>query len=116
MIRDAIDRILGLGQVQSLEFDGREYTDKKLLPVLLPEPEVLGLHTLTGIRDYLQENPDGLDLDEVLIHVATPVRVDVFSRLAGPFEQRKPYLRAVHEMPAFSFGTYMDIEPFIVEL
>jgi hypothetical protein len=116
MIRDAIEKILALSTVQQLEIDGREYTDKKLVPVLRPEPVVLALQTLTGVKDYLNENPDGLELDTVLIHVTGPTEVKVFSRLSGPFEQRMPYLRAMHEMPSFRFDTYMDIETFIVEL
>lgn len=116
MIREAIEKILGLAPVQKLEFGEREYTDRKICPVLLPEPDAMGLHTLSGVRDYLNENPDGLELDRVVIHVAGPTEVKVFSRLSGPFEQRMPYLLAEHTMPVFRFGQYMDIETFIIEL
>lgn len=116
MIREAIDKILALAAVQQVVVGEREYTDKKLLPVLLPMPEELVLHTLTGIKDYLCENPDGLDLDTVIVHVMSPRLVPVFSRLHGPFEQRAPYVEAKHELPEFSFGKYMDIETFIIEL
>jgi len=116
LIKEAIDRILGLAVVQRLEIDGRDYTDKKLVPVLLPEPDVLRLHTLTGIKEYLNENPDGLDLDQVMVQVENPTSVRVFSRLSGPFEQRKPYLHSVYEQPQYPFGKYLDIETFIIEL
>lgn len=116
MIKEAIEKVLALAPVQELYIDGRDYTDKALKPVLLPEPEVLKLNTLTGIETYLNENPDGLELDQVLVQVLSPVDVRVFSRLSGEFEQRKGYLRALHEMPGFKFGQYMDIESFIIEL
>lgn len=116
MIKEAIDKVLALAAVQQMEIDGREYTDRAVVPVRLPEPVVLGLHTLTGIEEYLRENPDGLELDQVLIHVEGPTSVRLFSRLSGSFEQRKGYLRATHEMPVFKFGAYMDIETFIIEL
>lgn len=116
MIREAMEKVLALGEVQSLIFEDRDYTDKKIFPVLTPVPEALGVHTLTGIKDYLNENPDGLELDQVVILVESPVAVRVFSRLTGAFEQRKEFLRARWDMPGFKFGAYMDIETFIIEL
>ncbi|WP_372966733.1 hypothetical protein [Marinobacter sp.] len=116
MIKQAIEKILSLAGVQTLVFDERSYTDKHISPVLLPEPQAVGLNTLTGIKDYLGENPDGHDLDTVLIHIEGPTMVQVFSRLSGPFVQRMPYLEVSHVMPVFPFGKYMDIETFIIEL
>lgn len=116
MIKEAIEKVLSLAPVESIHIDGRDYTDRALKPVLLPEPEVLKLNTLTGIEVYLAENPDGLDLDQVLVHVLSPVDVRVLSRLSGSFEQRKWYLHGLYGMPGFKFGVYMDIESFIIEL
>lgn len=116
MIREAIDRILKLGEIHQFEIDGRQYTSAGVVPVKLPEPVSIGVHTLTGLRDYLRENPDGLELDTVLVHIVDPKHVKVFSRLTGDFVQRMPYLDACHDMPEFCFGKYMDIETFIVEL
>lgn len=116
MIKEAIDRILGLAGVEQFEIDGREYTNRRLEPVMLPEPAPLTIHTLTGIRDYLAENTDGLTLDELMIHVVGPDKVMLFSRLSGGFEQRKRYLGAIYDGVEFSFGKYLDVETFIVEL
>ncbi len=116
MIREAIDRILKLAETQTLVFEERTYTDREIVPVLRPEPNPVTLNTLTGVDNYLNENPDGLELDTVLAHVVGPQEVRVFSRLTGPFEQRMPYLLAQHDMPAFPFGEYMDIETFIIAL
>lgn len=116
MIREGIDRVVELAAPTLLEVGGRSYFSKKMVPALLPEPETLKLHTLTGVSDYLRENTDGLELDHLLLHVLSPTEVRLFSRITGEFEQRMQYLDALHEMPAFKFGTYMDVETFIVEL
>lgn len=116
MIKAAIEKILSLHAVQRVEVGGREYTDRGLVPVKLPVPDELILHTLTGIKDYLIENPDGLELDTVLAHILSPTEVLVFSRLSGQFEQRKHFVAAKHTQPEFAFGKYMDIETFIIEL
>lgn len=116
MLVKAIEKILFLAGIQKVCFDGRDYTDRPLVPVLDPEPKRLDLHTLTGVRDYLAANPDGLALDQVLIHVVDPVDVRVLSRIDGPFVQRMPYLAAIHECVGYPFGKYLDIETFIIEL
>jgi hypothetical protein len=116
MIREAIEKILSLAPPTRVEMGERTFFDRKLVPDLLPEPKTLTIHTLSGIKDYLKENPDGLDLNTVLLHVLSPTEVNLFSRLTGPFEQRKEFLAAQHLMPTFQFDKYMDIETFIVEL
>lgn len=116
MQKDAIEKIEGMAAPITLEFGERSYTSKQIHPVLDPMPNVVELNTLTGIEIYLKENPDGLELDQTMVHVLDPKEVLVFSRLTGKFEQRKPYLRSVHRMPEFNFGQYMDIETFIVEM
>jgi hypothetical protein len=82
MGKETINRIMELVEVERFVFDDRDYTSRGVVP----------LHTLTGIKNYLNENPDGLDLNMVLVHVLSPIEVVVFSRLTGGFEQRKPYL------------------------
>jgi len=116
VIKEAIEKILSLHAVQQFVINEREYTDRALVPVRIPEPVVLGLNTLSGIKDYLTENPDGIELDTVLVHVVSPVDVRVLSRLSGSFLQRLPFVKASHEHPMFKFGGYMDIETFIIEM
>ncbi len=116
LTKEAIEKILELSEVETLDLNDGLYTSKKVYPVLAPVPDGLTLNTLTGIADYLNENPDGLDLDQVMIHVLSAVEVRVFSRLFGFFEQRSPYVKALHQMPEFEFGRYMDLETFVIEM
>lgn len=113
---DTINKILSLAPAQPIELEGRPYTTAKVFPVETPVPLVVSLHTLTAIEDYLKENPDGLELDHLLIHVVSPKEVRVISRLTGPFEDRAVYLASKHDQPEFNFGSYMDIESFVISL
>ena len=84
--------------------------------MLEPVPPVLTINTLTGLRDYLITNKDQLNYDDLLIHVKSAREVLLYQRISGPFEQRVCYLQVDHKQPEFPFGTYLDIEKFIVEL
>jgi len=57
MIREAIDRILGLSAPTVIEFDGKRYmTAGKMSPVETVYPESLLLNNLTGIVDYVKSS------------------------------------------------------------
>jgi len=114
--KTTLEYVAGLAKPEAIELEGRPYTTAKVHPVATPLPECMVIHTLTGVRDYLVENIDGLELDRLLIQVLTPKVVRVRSRLTGPFEDRACYLTANHEQPEFQFGKYYDIESFIIEL
>lgn len=116
MIKEALEFILGKAKPEPIELENRPYTTAQVFPVKTPLPGSLTIHTLTGVKDYIEENIDGLELDHLLIQVESPKSVIVRSRLTGPFEDRKNYLMAAYDLPEFSFGKYMDIESFIIEL
>lgn len=116
MIKDAMMYLVDYMRPEAVELDGRPYTTNKVYPVTTPLPDILLIHTLTGIADYLNENIDGLELDQTMIQVLSPTLVRVKSRLSGPFLDRLCYLDAKHEQPVFKFGGYMDIETFIIEM
>ncbi len=115
MIREAIDRILGLAAIQYLEIGGRGYTDKGIVPVKEPLPAALKIDTLTGLMDYLKANRDGLDLKKKLIHVNDHANVSLISALMGDFEQRAIYLQSSNNGVANGiFDRFIDTETFII--
>jgi hypothetical protein len=116
MIREAIDRLLSLATPTALTLDNRTYTSKEVFPVKDPVPQQKGVHTLTGLIDYLTQNPDKLTASDLILHVEDAKHVALFSALHGKFAQRSGYLAATHEQPEFRFGMFMDIEVFIIEL
>jgi hypothetical protein len=116
LITTALKYLISIATPQPLELEQRPYTTAQVFPVKTPLPAALDIHTLTGIKDYLNENIDGLELDHLMVHVLGPKHVLIRSRLTGPFEDRAGYVTATHAQPEFKFNSYMDIETFIIEL
>jgi hypothetical protein len=116
LIQAAINKILSLAKPEELTIDGRRYTSGGIVPVLNPEPKVMTVHTLTGLRDYIDNNPDRLDYQQLVLRVYSPIKVALFSSLQGDFAQRYAYLSAEHDTPEFAFGGYLDVETFIIGL
>lgn len=117
MIAEAIKKILEINQPQKQIVDDREYFDKKLHPILEPEPIILKIHTLTGIKDYIEHlKHEGNSDNQLLIHIWSYNLVDLTSPLIGPFLQRRIFIRSDHDHPGFRFGQFMDLERFIISL
>lgn len=135
MIAQAIEKVLGLAPVQTLEFGHREYTSRKLEPVMPPVQRALAVMTLTAIADYFRADPDRMlepatvvhvsahdrDPDRMLepatvVHVSAHDRVEVIGEIRLPWYQRHGYLVAKTEPKQFQFGQLMGIESFIVAL
>lgn len=89
---------------------------KDVSPLLEPTPAPVHAATLTAVVDYLNRNPDDLDLAALLIHVRGPRDVEVVSSLAGPFRQRHVYLKASPATPSFAFDRNLDPEQFVIGL
>lgn len=98
-----------------------------------PAPVALALTTLTGLVDYLTDNPDQLDKKAHLLHVVDPTRVElltVFQTQLGssprPGElvsadqwakvQRHMHAVATYQPPPIPWGKYIDSESFGISL
>lgn len=116
--RSAIEKLedMALEGAKVQVVDGRPYSATKLVPVTPPLPTPMTAHTLGAIRDYLQENPDELNMAEVLVQVVDPSQVEVLSRLASPYQQRATYLVSRIIIDRFPFGRFMGLEDFIIGL
>ena len=117
MLKKMIEKIEEMAKPEMLNFDGREYTSKPIYPVKEPTPGLIGdVHTLTGLVDYLRCNIDNLEFDSLMIHVQSPVQVNLCSSLYGGFMTRAHYLSARADVPGIPFGKYQPVEPFIIML
>lgn len=116
MIKAAIEKLISLADPQRMDIAERPYTSKLVYEVLDPTPETKTVHTLTGLADYLNVNPDKLTIAQLIIQVVSPREVKLFSALHGVFVQRSYYLASMHDQPEFQFGRFMDIEMFIIEM
>ena len=66
MIKSALEYLVRLKPVEQLVIGNRRYTDRRIEPVLGPLAETLELETLTGVRDYLSSNLDGVRAEHVM--------------------------------------------------
>lgn len=116
MIKAAIDRILGLAPVEKFNIDGRTFTSKGLAEIPPPQPAGMSINTLTGLADYINRNPDALQLPALLVHVVDPENVVLRSSLEPVHQDRATYVMAHHAPQSFPFGQYIAVENFIISL
>ncbi len=114
MIKEAIEKILSLAQVEQFEIGGRKYTSKGIIAVTEPEPQCLSVNTLTGFVDYI--NKINEDDGEKLVLIKDFRTVTLESFLFGGFMQRKTYICAKANSLQFQFGKWYDVEAFIISL
>jgi hypothetical protein len=113
---DAIDKVIEVSKTEIISVEGRPYSTKKLFEVLDPIPAPLKISTLTGLADYLTENPDSLPLDSAIVEISSHNQVRLYSTIKGTFEQRSTYLLTSIELDLYPFGKYLDLELFIIYL
>ena len=84
---------------ETVKIDGVEYSPIQLHDVRRedPAPQVLKVHTLEALSEYLNVNRDALDFTALLIHVASPTDVWLRGKLNGHFQQRFAYVHAQAE-------------------
>lgn len=99
MIKDALAFLVGLGNTEIKEVDGKFYSPKKLCEVspFIPMPCPLTINTLTGVVDYLN-GVDELDLSKIFIHVESPTEVHIREFLTEK-QKRKHFISATFETP-----------------
>jgi hypothetical protein len=113
MIREAIDKILSLGEYKEVTINGRTYSNgpSGITPIIPPSASTLTINTLTGIDDFEPSVTDDM------IHVVDHRTVRVIDKYyPDGWLTRSTHLNAVHESPAFAFGRFMDAEDFIIAL
>lgn len=114
-LKDGINRIVELAEVEKFDIRGKTYTSKGLVPLKEPLPEKILVSTLTGFVDYYK-NCDVDFGERPVVYVWSPTGVSLMSTLVGPFEQRKVYIEANAILPSLTFGQYQPLEDFIVSL
>lgn len=107
-----------------IEIEGKRFSTVPLHEIKtprLPEPASLVVHTLTGLVAYVQANRDALNLEECLLHVESPSRVDLVSRAQGEHHQRFIHVSAQNydrfaAFPGFGFGRWLSPEDMNIAL
>ena len=116
MLKDAINRLLELANIETFTFDDRRYASKSLTPVKPPTIAAFTAHTLTGIKDFLVGNADGLTLKDIIVQIKDHTHVEVFSPLVKPWQDRHQHLSVSIKPKEFPFGQFMSTEELIIAL
>lgn len=110
-----MERMANEGRI--IEKDGKTFSSLDMNPVIYePRPSAIDLRTLTGIRDYLKKNLDGLIMDDLLIQVKNQGHVVLMSKIGGQDRRRDFYVESKYDGKVFAFGQWMDSESFIIAL
>lgn len=115
MIKSAIEKIVDLAKPTYFEVNGRKYFGGNSSPILEPMPDPLKLATLTGLVEYVKNEPNLGAFVKVDNHTTVSVRGPIF----GTFEQRKLFAVAKFERDSstfFRFGQWYLAEEFIIAL
>lgn len=117
MIKEAIDRILGLSKPTVEVYESRLYADRSLVPIKTPLDKSESVGTLTGLVDLVTAKLNDLQPDQCFIHVESPKRVTLSKLLCDKWGQRQVHIEAtLPDYGRFSFGQYMDQESFMIGL
>lgn len=116
MLKEALQYLIQLGNVETTTFNESIYSTQKLH--LVPEltPDALQVRSLSGLVDYLISNFDGDPLSEQkMVHIVSPTEVHAFSTFNRDY-QRNEYIKATAMLPAFQFDRWYDAEDFNIKL
>ena len=116
MIREALEYLVGLGQIKTLGIGGQTYSPEKLQLITTPAPQNIELTTLTGLIDYIDKGIDiGFHLDNIFLHVASPTEVRVYSSLCND-ATRHMFIVCKPILPKIALNIHIDIEQMNVML
>ena len=113
MITSAINRVLELAVPNIKEIYGRNYSDKKLIPV---DAELraasISMNTLTGLVDYIKEQKDFKEMPYI-VQIVSPTEVRLVSSLDAD-RKREVLVEVTAEIPDFGYGRFIENEAFII--
>lgn len=118
MIKEAIEKVLSLGEIKPQEIKGRQYAigAGQIVNLKPPKAETLTINTLTGIVDFMNDTVVAT-IGHEMIHVVDHKTVHLIDmEYVDAWLTRSIHLSAVHSSPVFTFGNYYPLEDFMIAL
>lgn len=112
LTKETLDKILEINQPHCKEFDGLDYSDKKLHLITPPIPAPIEIKTLTGLSNFIKSTVISLP-EGSFFHVQNERLVS----LVGPlddYERRENLINAKCINNNMRFNNYYSSEDFIV--
>lgn len=115
MIKEAIDKILSLGEPHYKQYGQELYSDKamsRLPKQYIPRAEPLRMSNLSSLLGYIRSFPEEM-AEKMIVHVQSYERVVLLSGLDG---DRKRECLAIAEasVPEFRFNQWLGHEEFVI--
>ena len=116
MLKDAIECIVKLGQIKTLEVNKHTYSPDHLNLIKEPSPAALELTTLTGLVGYVKSAVDGeFHGSELLVQVVSPSEVRIYSPLCSD-ASRHAYVTCHPILPKIILNNFIDVEEMNIML
>jgi hypothetical protein len=113
--KEALEYLVGLGDVKIIEVNGQQYATKQLHHVKFPKPAGIVATTLTSLVDYIKSGMDE-KFSKLLVHVISPNEVALYSEL-GNDEERNCYMVCKALTPNnVRYNSFLDTESFNIML
>lgn len=113
MIKEALQYIVGLGNVKVKYENGQAFSTQKLYAIEEPVAANLNVRSLSGLVEYVKSQFDGDS--SLMVHVESPTHVSVFTQLNSD-RNREYLIKADAMVPHFRFEEWYDTETFIIKL
>ncbi|QDX92031.1 hypothetical protein EEL30_06410 [Brevibacillus laterosporus] len=113
MLKNALEYLIGLGNVKIEDVGGQVYSTQKLHHVMASVPTKIQVNSLSGLIEYIKSNFDGDK--EMMVHVVSPTEVQCFTTFNRDY-QRNFLICADAMTPQFRFDNWYDPENFNIKL
>lgn len=119
MIKEALQYLVGLKDVNIFEVNGEQYSTEQLVripKVLDPTPtaDAVNISTLTGLIDYIRNGVDNLE-NTLVVHIKSHTEVQVYSELRKDMK-RSYFIKCNAMIPTITFERFLDLEQFNIML
>ncbi|MRX54814.1 hypothetical protein GJU41_12600 [Bacillus idriensis] len=115
MIKEALQYLINLGNVETNEIDGQTFSTQQLQLIREATPSALKVRSLSGLVEYLQSGFDDDAFEKRMVQVISPTEVIAFSTFNGNYN-RNDYIQATAMIPSFDFDHWYDSESFNIKL
>lgn len=120
MIKEALEYLVNLRRPTTVNVAGRTYSTDKLIEVIEPTVDRLGVTTLNALIGYLQADCDLMienrEVDRMTAHVVSPTCVKLYAPATGDFKVRPEIMEAKPLLREIPFGRYISGEEMVVLL
>jgi len=112
--KETIEKILSLAEIQTIDYDGLQYTKDDLSIVRKPSVDCLTVKTLKSFVDYTKNTID--TLPKIMIVIESHKIVSLLSAFDEKYKQREYFIQAKYDDINFNYNHNYSSGDFIIKL